>query len=89
MKSLRRDFKSTTKKTRDCISARLNEGFVEEDFYRVIDVKCGQWMDGDMEKFLRPETLFSNKFESYLNEKCVSVDENLEDVKPYKIDFNF
>ena len=85
----KKNFKSTTKKTRDCICARLNEGFVEEDFYRVIDVKCGQWMDSDMEKFLRPETLFSNKFESYLNEKCVAVDENLEDVKPYKIDFNF
>ena len=25
-----------------------------------------------MEQFLRPETLFSNKFESYLNENVVS-----------------
>jgi uncharacterized phage protein (TIGR02220 family) len=82
-------FKSNTAKTKACIGARLNEGFVEEDFYRVIDIKCSQWMDSDMEKFLRPETLFSNKFESYLNEKFVDIDENLENVKPYNIDFNF
>ena len=40
-----------------------------EDFKRVIDNKCAQWLnDEKMISFLRPETLFGTKFESYLNE---------------------
>ena len=58
------------KKTKDLIKARLNEGFNLEDFKQVIDNKVNSWgNDAKMVKFLRPETLFSNKFESYLNEK--------------------
>lgn len=33
----------------------------------MIEKKCAEWLGGDMEKFLRPETLFGSKFESYLN----------------------
>ena len=62
-------YRSSTKKTKTLIEARLKEGFKEEDFYLVIDKKTRQWLkDKDMCKFLRPETLFGNKFESYLNE---------------------
>ena len=58
------------KKTKDLIKARMNEGFTLDDFKRVIDNKVNSWgNDEKMVKFLRPETLFSNKFESYLNEK--------------------
>ena len=65
-------YKATTKKTQSCIRARLAEGFTEEDFKQVIDNKCAGWLgDEKMEKFLRPETLFSPKFEGYLNEKPV------------------
>jgi uncharacterized phage protein (TIGR02220 family) len=40
-----------------------------DDFKRVIDNKCLQWLnDEKMISFLRPETLFGTKFESYLNE---------------------
>ena len=40
-----------------------------DDFKRVIDNKVNDWIDNpDMCKYLRPETLFSNKFEGYLNE---------------------
>ena len=40
-----------------------------DDFKKVIDKKCAEWKGGDMEKYLRPETLFKrSKFESYLNE---------------------
>ena len=64
-----KNFKSTTQKTKTCIDARLREGFVEEDFYKVIDNKCNDWLNNnEMNKFLRPETLFGNKFESYLNQ---------------------
>lgn len=62
-------FQKTTKSTRTLITARLKEKHSFEDFKGVIDVKCEQWLNTDLEKFLRPETLFSPKhFESYLNE---------------------
>lgn len=64
-----KNFKPTTAKTKTSIDARLREGFVEEDFYKVIDTKCNEWLNNnEMNKFLRPETLFGNKFESYLNQ---------------------
>lgn len=53
------------------INARLNEGYTVDDFYEVIDKKCGEWKGTEREKYLRPETLFGNKFESYLNQKIV------------------
>ena len=60
-----------TKKTQDIIKARFNEidGLTVEDFYSVIDKKYAEWSGTDMEKYLRPETLFGNKFEGYLNSK--------------------
>ncbi len=65
-------YKTTSKKTRSLISARLKEGFSVEDFKTVIDKKYNEWFeDNKMAGFLRPETLFSNKFESYLNQKEV------------------
>lgn len=64
------NYKPTSKKTMDLIQARMNEGFTVEDFKTVIYKKGKQWInDPKMCKFLRPETLFSNKFEGYLNEK--------------------
>ena len=64
-----KNFRPNTTKTKSLIDARTNEGFTLEDFKTVIDVKCSSWLGTDYEKFLRPETLFSNKFEGYLNEK--------------------
>ena len=61
-------FKYSSKKTIDLINARLNEGFVINDFEKVIDNKTKDWLnDIKMNEYLRPETLFSNKFEGYLN----------------------
>lgn len=60
-------YKATSKKTQTCIHARLEEGFTEDDFIVVIDKKCADWLGTEWEKFLRPETLFGTKFESYLN----------------------
>ena len=51
------------------INARLNEGYRIEDFFEVIDKKYAEWHETDNEKYLRPETLFGNKFEGYLNQK--------------------
>lgn len=65
-----KSFKSSTASTKKHISGRLNEGYTLEDFKRVIDIKCEQWLkDSKMSKYLRPDTLFSpGHFESYLNE---------------------
>ena len=62
-------YKYSTDKTQSLIKARFNDGFKLEDFKVVIDNKCDEWLGTDFEKFLRPETLFSNKFEGYLNQK--------------------
>ena len=63
-----KNFRHTTKATQRLIDARLNEGFAIEDFKKVINIKSSQWLGADMEKYLRPQTLFGTKFESYLNE---------------------
>lgn len=60
-----------TDSTRRLIHARFQEGFTKEDFFKVIDIKVSSWTGSDMEKYIRPQTLFSPKFESYLNEKPV------------------
>ena len=60
-------YRSSSKATQGHINARLADGFTEQDFYTVIDKKCAEWKGTDMEKYLRPETLFGNKFENYLN----------------------
>ena len=65
-------YKSTGNKTKDLIKARYNEKFILEDFKQVIDNKCIEWLKTEWEKFLRPETLFSNKFEGYLNQKLIN-----------------
>ncbi|WP_367378289.1 conserved phage C-terminal domain-containing protein [Enterococcus gilvus] len=64
-----RSFK-VTNKWKDLIKARWNEGQRYDDFIKVIDIKTSQWLkDPKMSNYLRPETLFSNKFDSYLNEQ--------------------
>lgn len=64
-----KNFKHSTANTQRLIKARFKEGFTFEDFQKVIDVKCAQWQrKADMSGYLRPETLFGNKFEGYLNE---------------------
>lgn len=63
------NYKSTSKKTKDLIKARFNEGFTIDDFKVVIDKKTMEWInDNKMKVYLRPETLFGTKFESYLNQ---------------------
>jgi len=61
-------YKSSSKTTQRHINARLEEGFTIDDFRAVIDKKCGEWLgDAKFQAYLRPETLFGTKFESYLN----------------------
>lgn len=63
-------YKASTKETKRLISARLRDGYTVDDFKTVIYKKSKQWKDDQkMCGFLRPQTLFGTKFESYLNEK--------------------
>lgn len=61
-------FKATTDKTKRLIKARFNEGFEVTDFKQVVDNQTQAWLNSPKwSKYLRPETLFGPKFESYLN----------------------
>ena len=68
-----KNFRDTTRKTRDLIRARWNEGFREDDFYKVIDVCCSKWKGQTFtngakgDDYLQPSTLFNNKFEERLH----------------------
>lgn len=62
------NYRATTKNTQSFINARVKEGYVVEDFKKVIDSKSREWLGTDFEKYLRPSTLFGTKFENYLNE---------------------
>ena len=70
-------FKTSTLRTQSLIKARLKEGYTVNDFYMVIDKKTQEWKGTDYEKYLRPETLFGNKFEGYLNQKSTNTSESL------------
>lgn len=68
-----KNYRSTTQKTKDLIKARWNEGFRLDDFKKVIDTKNEEWKNNEkMNKFIRPETLFSPKFEGYLNQEVTT-----------------
>ena len=63
-----KSYKHKNRIAREKIHARWNEGFRLEDFKHVIDVKAYEWLnDTEMNKYLRPDTLFGSKFEIYLN----------------------
>lgn len=83
-KKANKNYKHTTTKTRSLINARLTEGFTEEDLIKVINVKCETWLNTNMEMYLRPETLFGNKFEGYLNENQKIRKENNKDEFDYQ-----
>lgn len=68
-KKIGTQFKPTGTSSIKLIKARLNDGFTVDDFYKVIDTKVKDWaLNEEMKIYLRPETLFGNKFESYLEQ---------------------
>ncbi|HER9148744.1 putative phage-associated protein [Streptococcus pyogenes] len=65
------------------IIARLKEGYTLEEFKHVIDVKTADWKNNpEFSKYLRPETLFGSKFDSYLNQKSEHIRADSEDNFP-------
>lgn len=67
-----RNFK-TVDTNKKWIKARFNEGYTLEDFKKVIDVKCAEWLKTEYERYLQPSTLFGTKFENYLNQKSTYI----------------
>jgi uncharacterized phage protein (TIGR02220 family) len=71
-------FSHTGSANQKLIKARWNEmvkGKMEtpailDSFKHVIDVKTAQWKGSDMDQYLRPSTLFGNKFDQYRNEQA-------------------
>jgi len=59
-------YKPHTKATLRLISARLKEGFEEEDFLKAIGYCIYKWKDDPkMSPYIRPQTIFSTKMEAY------------------------
>jgi uncharacterized phage protein (TIGR02220 family) len=50
----------------------IDAGYEFKDFKRVIDLKWNQWKGTQFEQYVRPSTLFGNKFENYINEQSTS-----------------
>lgn len=80
-----KNYKATTKKTKELIHARWGEGFTLEDFKTVIENKVQDWgNDNYWNKFLRPTTLFTGNFEGYLNEKPKKKEQLSDDALKYR-----
>ena len=61
-------YKATTTGTKRLIKARWNEGYTLQDFKTVINNKAFEWQTSPkMWRYMRPATLFSSKFDDYLN----------------------
>lgn len=76
------NYRASSKKTRELIKARINEGYTLEDFKVVIEKKTREWInDNKMKGYLRPETLFGTKFEGYLNQPEKEL--TTKDLTPY------
>jgi len=77
-----RSYKHTDTNRRHVL-ARLHDGFTLEDCKRVVDIKVDEWKGGEMDKYLRPETLFGTKFDGYLNQKDDESENELNPVREY------
>lgn len=51
------------------IEKLINEGYGFDDFKAVIDKKHNDWKGTKFQQFVRPKTLFGDKFLEYLNEQ--------------------
>ena len=64
----KKNFKVDTASHQKFIKARLKEGYVLEDFKKVVDVMVVKWKGTEYEQYLQPQTLFGNKMDNYLNQ---------------------
>ena len=64
----KKNFKVNTASHQKFIKARLKEGYVLEDFKKVVDIMVAKWKGTEYEQYLQPQTLFGNKMDNYLNQ---------------------
>ena len=64
----KKNFKVSTASHQKFIKARLKEGYVLEDFKKVVDIMVAKWKGTEYEQYLQPQTLFGNKMDNYLNQ---------------------
>ena len=64
----KKNFKVNTASHQKFIKARLKEGYVLDDFKKVVDIMVAKWKGTDYEQYLQPQTLFGNKMDNYLNQ---------------------
>ena len=63
-----KNYRDNVQKNKSLIKARWSEGYRLDDFKQVIDNTIKDWSGTKYAKYLRPETLFGTKFDSYLNQ---------------------
>lgn len=82
-----KNFKHQTPATRKLIKARWNEGNELDEFKKVIDTMVHNWKDDlKMKGYLQPSTLFSTKFENYLNQEKKQTFTNQQQNKAWEDD---
>lgn len=80
-------YSEKSKKTISLINARIEEGFTQADFKTVVEFKLKQWgADTKMKEYLRPETLFGTKFESYLQSTKIEFKPEIKQPKRRQFD---
>ena len=75
----KRGYKRDGKTAHTYIKRRLKDGFTVDDFKDVIEIKVAWLKDPKQHKYYRPQTLFSEKFESYLNETTKPIEQSKSD----------
>ena len=79
-----KNYKPDTPKTQEMIRTLWRRGFTLQDFQQVHTNKVNDWInDKEMARYLRPDTLYSNKFEGYLNQ--VSVDPSMSETAAHNL----
>jgi uncharacterized phage protein (TIGR02220 family) len=58
------------------VEEKIAEGYSFQDCITVIDIKVQEWQGTEYEKYLRPSTIFGEKFDEYLNQKSQSPSSN-------------
>jgi uncharacterized phage protein (TIGR02220 family) len=64
-KALGKNYKAVASNLKH-IQSRIKENYTLDEFLKVVEFKKEEWTGTNMEQYLRPETLFGPKFDSYL-----------------------
>lgn len=64
-----RHFRPDTEIAVDLLVDLLKKNYTEKQLIEVVEKKCAEWKGTKYEKYLRPSTLFGEKFDEYLNQK--------------------